>query len=200
MDCSETSFDMAVGYFLGQIGRWWFGRNIPGVPKDWILNGWPMISQAPNSKIVLGARIVLTSWSRYTALGVAHPVILRTLAPGAEIVIGDDTGLSGTTICAQTSVRVGARCLFGADVTIVDTDFHPIAPQERRFKPLSASESRPVVIEDNVFIGGSSMILKGVTIGRNSVVGAGSIVTRSIPENVIAAGNPCRVVREIEAP
>lgn len=71
---------------------------------------------------------------------------------------------------------------------------HPIHPSQRKD---GAQFSIPVKIEDNVWIGSGVIILPGVTIGKNSVVGAGSIVTKSIPENVVAVGNPCRVLREI---
>ena len=63
---------------------------------------------------------------------------------------------------------------------------------------LCRTVARPVKIEDGVWIGGGAILLPGVTIGRNSVIGAGSVVTRSIPENVVAVGNPCRVIKTIE--
>lgn len=188
---------MGLTRISSTLGRWWLSRRLGPLPRSLLLNGWPIIRKAPNSTIRFGERVVLTSDSRYTALGVAHPVILRTLAPGALIEIGADTGLSGATICSQTRVSIGRECLLGAGVTIVDTDFHPINAQGRRFQPLSAAKSRAVEIGDNVFIGGSCMILKGVKIGQNSVIGAGSVVTTDIPANVIAAGNPCRVLREL---
>ena len=94
------------------------------------------------------------------------------------------------------SVIIGDNCLIGADVTFTDTDFHPITPNNRRFSRVNVGV-KPVVIEDNVFIGTKSIILKGVTIGENSIIGAGSVVVNSIPKNVIAAGNPCRVIRDI---
>jgi acetyltransferase-like isoleucine patch superfamily enzyme len=85
-------------------------------------------------------------------------------------------------------------------VTITDTDFHPLDPAGRRYcKDDSRIRCAPVRLEDNVFVGAGSTILKGVTIGRNSVIGAGSIVTKSIPANVVAAGNPCRPIGKLAA-
>lgn len=78
----------------------------------------------------------------------------------------------------------------GANVTIMDSDQHTDDPR--------AGKDKPVRIEDNVWIGGGVTILKGVTIGRNSLIGAGSVVVKSIPENVIAAGNPCKVIRPLD--
>lgn len=194
----EGELILALGRILGIIGRWWFSWRLDQMPEKWNLNGWPIISRFPDSVIHFGNNLVLTSSSRYTALGVRQPVVIRTLARGAEIVIGANTGMSGCTICAQTSVRIGANCLIGSGVTIVDTDFHPLDPNNRRFQSLDKANSRPVVIEDNVFVGGASIILKGVRIGKDSVIGAGSIVTSDIPSGVVAGGNPCRVLRSLD--
>ena len=161
-------------------------------------HGKPIISKFEGSQIVLGDRCSFCSSSEYTALGVNHPVILRTLASHAHLSIGPDTGISGATICAARKVTIGANVLIGANVVICDTDFHPIRPEGRRYNsnPQEISVS-PVVIEDNVFIGTGAMVLKGVHIGKNSVIGAGSIVTKSIPENVVAAGNPAKVIETL---
>lgn len=160
--------------------------------------GMPVVSRVAGSSIELGPRVVLCSHPSFTALGVARPVVLRTLNASASICIGADVGISGGVICAAMSVRVGDRCLLGADVQITDTDFHALAPANRRFEKRPESiASAPVVIEDNVFLGAGVRVLKGVRIGRNSVVGAGSVVTRDIPSDVIAAGVPARVIRQL---
>jgi acetyltransferase-like isoleucine patch superfamily enzyme len=161
--------------------------------------GRPVIERAGQSRIVLGERVVLVSRTRWTALGVSRPVILRTLRPGARIRIGADSGLSGTTICAAVGVELGARVLVGADVLICDTDFHPVDAVPRRNVPESAADAAAVRIGDDVFIGARSVVLKGVEIGAGTVVGAGSVVSRSLPAGVVAAGNPCRVLRPLRA-
>jgi acetyltransferase-like isoleucine patch superfamily enzyme len=162
------------------------------------LHSLPIVTLARDSVIELGDKVVLCSENESTALGVSRPVILRTLRPGARIIIGNDVGLSGTVICAAVMVEIGADCLIGADVQIVDTDFHPVEPEGRTHcgDPARIAVA-PVTIGKNVFIGAGCKILKGVTIGENSVIGAGSIVTRDIPANVIAAGNPARVIRAV---
>jgi len=163
------------------------------------LNSMPIVTLAKDSVIEVGDKVVLCSESRSTELGISRPVILRTLRPGARITIGNNSGLSGTVICAAVEVVIGAECLFGANVTIVDTDFHAIKPQSRRFNVNPADiAASPVSIADNVFVGAGAMILKGVSIGKNSVVGAGSVVTKDVPENVVVAGNPAQVVKRIE--
>ena len=160
--------------------------------------GFPIISKAEGSDISIGNNVVLCSVSKFTELGVYHPVILRTLSKGAILHISDDTGMSGVTICAAKKVILGKSVLLGANVTIMDTDFHNINPENRRHNnDQKQIENKEVIIEDNVFIGANSIILKGAHIGKNSVIGAGSVVTGKIPENAIAAGNPAKVIRNI---
>jgi len=158
--------------------------------------GKPIISLHANSNISIGSRAVLCSTSKDTALGVNHPVILRTLNEKASIIVGDDTGVSGATICSSSKITIGKGCLLGANVSVIDTDFHPIKSLERRYDNKSII-SLPIQINDNVFIGYNTVVLKGVEIGKNSVIGANSVVVSDIPENSIAVGNPAKVVKEI---
>lgn len=161
-------------------------------------HGVPIVSMAKNSTIFIGDRAVICSDSRFTALGVNHPTVLRTLNAGAKIVIGNDCGISGGSICAVHLVHIGAECLLGANVSLSDTDFHPIAASRRRFaNNINEIPFSRVYIEDNVFIGMDSTILKGVHVGSNSVVGARSIVTRDVPPNTITAGNPSKTIKRL---
>ena len=179
----------ALAAILRLSNSWEFGSE----PQ---LYGAPVISSVPQSRIVLGERCVLISLSRYTALGVPHPCILRTLRPSAEILIGDDVGMSGASVCAALSVSIGHRVMLGSGAVVVDTDFHPVGIPGRRYLPSAEASAAAVTIEDDVFIGANSIVLKGVTIGRGSVVGAGSVVSRDVPAGVVAAGNPCRVLSD----
>lgn len=165
---------------------------------DTMFTGSPVLQVARFSHIRIGDKGSFISRSWATALGVNHPVVLRTLAEGACIDVGDRVGMSGGTICAARSVKIGNDCLFGANVTIVDTDFHHISPALRHDAVSCHADAQPVQIGDNVFVGTGAMILKGVTIGDNSVIGAGSVVCKDIPANVIAAGNPCKVIRSLD--
>lgn len=162
------------------------------------LYGIPIVSVAPQSLIAIGNNVVLTSQSKYTALGVNHAVVLRTLRPGAELRIGNDVGMSGGSVCVGASVWIGDGSLLGANVCIADTDFHSLAAANRRYvSNPSQIAVAPVRIGNNVFLGTGSIVLKGVSIGDNSVIGAGSVVVSNVPANVIAAGNPCRVIRPL---
>jgi len=166
------------------------------IGKNFIVYGLPIITLEKNSDIIMGNNIVLCSQSNRTALGVSKPVIIRTMKQGAVVNIGDDVGFSGVTICAMQKITIGSECLFGADVSVFDNDFHPLNPIDRRRSNKGIAVS-PVSIGNNVFIGTKAMIMKGVTIGNNSVIGAGSVVVSDIPDNVVAAGNPCKVIREL---
>jgi len=164
-----------------------------------VLYGIPILRSSSPSSIKLGRHVVLCSDSGATALGVNHPVVLETGIPGATLTIGDHVGISGASICAYSRIEIGSYCLLGANVMIVDTDFHPIEPENRRHSNINV-KTAPVVIEENVFLGTNSVVLKGVRIGKNSVIGANSVVVRDIPSNAIAAGNPCRVLRLLDSP
>ncbi len=161
------------------------------------LMGLPIVSRCDDSRIMIGDDVVLCSHSRWTALGVAHPVVLRTLRAGALLAIGRGTGISGGSFCAAVSIRIGERCLLGADVLIADTDFHALDPA-RRETGWDDIACAPIDIGDDVFIGARAVILKGVRIGDGAVVGAGAVVTRSVPAHAVVAGNPAAIVRSRE--
>jgi len=157
--------------------------------------GLPIVSLFQGSQIQIGAGSRLCSRSFGTALGITHPLVLRTLTSQAKISIGERVGISGGSICSAKKIQIGKGCLIGADVLIADTDFHPLRPSERHDSHKAFAEAKPVRIMENVFIGARVIILKGVTIGVGSVIGAGSVVTQDVPAGCIAAGNPCRVIR-----
>mgnify|MGYP005802652687 FL=1 len=124
---------------------------------------------------------------------------------GKNIHIGNNVIINmNCTFVDNKEITIGNYVLISSNVQIY-TSSHPVLPQERLiFKNTKGTGSffktfaLPVKIQDNVWIGGGCIILPGVTIGKNSVIGAGSVVTRSIPENSVAVGNPCRVIRQFD--
>jgi len=139
----------------------------------------------------------MQSSRRSNLAGSNRPCYISTLRAGAAIRIGHSCGFSGTAIEVAQSVQIGNHVMCGANSTITDTDWHAVDPVAR----LGAAEGRrgPVILEDNVWIGMGALVLKGVTIGESSVIGAGSVVTSSIPRNVLAAGQPARVIRSLRS-
>jgi len=115
---------------------------------------------------------------------------------GATLEIGDRSFINyGGSISAMSSVSIGADATIGPHCLILDNDFHELDPGRRNEMPAS----RPVVLEQNVWLGARVIVLPGVRIGKNSAIGAGSVVTKDIPPDVVAAGVPARVIRKLSA-
>lgn len=166
--------------------------------RDVSVIGRPFVRLAERESIRLGDRVVLNSRPDANTLEARGPVMLRTVLPGSRILVGPDTGMTSTTISAAGTIRIGARVLIGGGVVITDSDHHPVHPPAntpRRFASFPPPEEvHAVVIEDDVFIGAHSIVLKGVRIGAGAVVGAGSVVSRDVPAGSVVAGNPAVVV------
>jgi len=165
-----------------------------GVGRGLVSAGMPIIRRYRGARVVVGRRLHLVNCTSANLIGVNHPCTLGAYS-GATVIIGDDCGFSGTTISARKEIIIGNHVLVGANTIIADHDFHPLDHLRRRDpSDFGAIKTAPVRIEDDVFVGANVTILKGVTIGARSVIGAGSIVTRSVPEGTIWAGNPARMV------
>lgn len=114
----------------------------------------------------------------------------------AKIKIGDNVGMSNVTIFACESITIGDDVLLGGSVKIYDTDFHWLN-YDRRISEQGGA-TKPIIINNGAFIGAHTIILKGVTIGKKSIVGANSVVTKNIPEGEIWAGNPAKFIKYID--
>lgn len=171
------------------------------VSKSVVITGRLIMNIDKRSTVSIGDRVVLNSVVSKNSLEARGPVIIKSLSPSARITIGPESGITSSTISAVIDVSIGARVLIGSGCIITDSDHHVVRPQEgssRRHLGLPAAEPHHAVrIEDEVFIGARSIVLKGVTIGRGSVIGAGSVVSRDIAPNTIAAGNPCMPVGKV---
>jgi len=160
------------------------------------LHGRPIFRVHPvNARIRIGERFHAHSRSQGNAIGVFQPVIISAWAPGAQIEIADDVGMSGCSVTAEQHITIGKRVTIGAGVLIMDTDAHPLDP-EQRFRGVPA-RTAPVVIEEDVFVGARAIILKGVRLGKGAVVAAGAVVTKDVPCYTIVGGNPARQIGTI---
>lgn len=158
-----------------------------------ILNGRPYLHRQAGSRIALADGVCLNSSLRSNPLGCSQPVVLRTLRPGAEIILGRGAGLSGASVCAALRIHVGEGTFVGAGAMIFDNDFHsPVG--EWTWGAAAPDNPKPIIIGRGVFIGARAIILKGVTISDRAIVGAGAVVTKDVPTRQVVAGNPARLV------
>lgn len=162
------------------------------------LYGKPIIHKEPGSTIRMGKDVVLVSDSRTNTAGINHPVIIATHSNNAEIVLENNVGMSGVSINCVNQCIFKEGVMLGANVNVWDTDFHPIEPQQRIHQTsIMDAQNSPIILEKNVWVGANTTILKGVTIGENTVVGAMSLVNKVLPSNTVCAGNPARRVKDL---
>ena len=147
-------------------------------------------------KIALGDHVCLRSRTASNVL-LTRRCVLAATRDEAVLEIGDNVGISGATLVASTGIFVGPRTLIGAEAMIVDTDFHPLDPAQRRIHQTAGALSGPVHVGSDVFIGARALILKGVSIGDGAVVGAGAVVTKDVAPGAIVGGNPARVIGSV---
>ena len=152
--------------------------------------GLPYFYRKEDSVITIGNNCQFRSKMTSNLIGIRNCCIISTLQRNAVIKIADNCGFSGTIISATKSILIGKNVRCGANTTIIDSDWHL---DDKRSSP-----PKSIIIKDNVWLGYNVVVMKGVTIGENSVIGANSIITKDIPANVVAAGNPCKVIRELD--
>jgi acetyltransferase-like isoleucine patch superfamily enzyme len=157
--------------------------------KDGAFAGFPYINREKGSVMEIGEKCRFMSKTVGNFIGINHRCMLTTYTPNSQLIIGNNCGFSGTSIWCFDKITIGDNVKVGANVVIMDGDAHQDDPR--------AGENKPVVIEDNVWIGAGVTVLKGVTIGRNSLIGAGSVVVKDVPANMVAAGNPCKPVKAL---
>ena len=175
-----------------------FGKNLMVYNKVY-LTGYKQ------GKITIGDDFHLTSGDCINPICRNIRACIHRGSPNAVITIGHHVGMSSPCIWINQKLTIGNNVNIGGNCMILDTDVHQLDHLARRgHVNINANvngaeqmvQTAPVVIEDDVWIGANCQILKGVTIGARSVIGAGSVVTKSIPADCIAAGNPCRVIRQ----
>lgn len=172
-------------FYINNIGR----ENFTSI-------GVPLFDIKKLSIVKFGNDLVIVNIDKFATLG-RNNRCKFVVSENAKLIIGTKVGMSNTTIVATKSVVIGNNILIGGGVTIVDCDFHSLNPSHWH---TDADEknmiSLPVLIKNNVFIGMDSIILKGVTVGNNVVIAAGSVISKDIPDNQIWGGNPARFIRD----
>lgn len=161
--------------------------------------GFSVIYAMKNSSIMFnnleGGKINIFSHPFSNMIGLSQRCII-VAKNGGKIVINEGVCMSGCTIYSMESITIGRNTDIGSGCKIFDNDFHPLPYSERHpIERLDLLKKRPIVIGEGCFIGANSIVLKGTTLGKNVVVGAGSVVSGSFPDNVIIAGNPARIIK-----
>jgi len=156
--------------------------------------GFPFILN--KGKFIISDNVTINSRYRNNPIG-GSTFCSFWIKEGGELIIGKGTGISNSAFVTAKRIKIGENVFIGGDCKIYDTDFHSLDIKHRLKKPDTMVKSKEIIIGDNVFIGGSTIILKGVNIGNNSVIGAGSVVTKNIPPFEIWAGNPIRFIKKI---
>ncbi len=161
--------------------------------------GRPIVSICPGSNVIIRDGVVLISSSRRCSTANLYgPMRLTTSFPSARIEIGPRGGFNGTSLwCRSTSITIGSDAAFGPNVVIMDSPAHPTWPPTSRNDYPGTELDRPVTVGDRVWIGNGALIMPGVTIGDNAVVGARSVVTKDVPPNTLVAGVPAKVIRQL---
>jgi acetyltransferase-like isoleucine patch superfamily enzyme len=158
------------------------------------MKGYCIIFAFPKCDIKFLGRGVINSSFTSNMLGLYQRNII-VARYGGRIEIGDGFGISGSTIYSTASITIGKHATIGANCKIIDNDFHPLDSTQRKNNQIEHIKRAPIKIGDNCFIGMNSIILKGTTLGNNVVVGAGSVVHGTFPDNCIIAGNPAKIIK-----
>lgn len=161
------------------------------------------IRKHKDSKIIVGDNFVFSSGNCYNPLCRNLKGCIHT-SKKAKITIGNNVGISSAVIWCSDEINIGDNTLIGGDCILLDTDAHSLDFEMRKEKKIVRdgltldsilAKKAPIVIENDVLIGTRCIILKGVTIGARSVIAAGSVVSKSIPNDCIAGGNPCKIIK-----
>jgi maltose O-acetyltransferase len=168
---------------LAVLNARWSLRTVDRVGDRVRLRGRPAVTN--KGRMTIGRRVQLVSTIATLEL---------VSDPGGLLEIGEATLVNfGCSLVATQLVQIGADCHIGPYTMMLDNEFHRVEPERRLERP----PSKPIIVEDNVWIGARSMLMPGVTIGRDSCVGAGSIVTSDVPPRTLVAGIPARAIREL---
>ena len=186
----------------------WLFFKLKGVllGKNFKVYNRVFLKKTPNSKMIIGDNFTFTSGNGLNPI-TSNTIGELRLDDQAELIIGDNCGMSSAVLWAYKSITIGNNVLIGGGCLIMDSDRHSIDYRIRNGNirdekgkkiDTQSAKTAPIVIEDDVLIGARVIILKGVKIGARSIIGAGSVVTKDIPSDVIAGGNPCKVIQSIK--
>lgn len=162
------------------------------------IKGKPVVEISKGASIILGQNVTLNSRNYSYHASMHSPVKLMADRKEAVIEIGRNTRVNGACLHAYNRIQIGENCLIAANVQIIDANGHELSFDNVVNRINTSSCGKPIVIEDNVWIGLNAVILPGVKVGRGSVIGANTVVSTDVPPMVIFSGNPGRVVKQAD--
>lgn len=165
------------------------------IQGDIYIRGKPIIDIKDKANLYIGDGVTLNSKNHGYHINMHSPVKLLADNDNATIKIGNKTRIYGTCLHAQESISIGENCLIAANCQIMDCNGHDNSFHNVANRINTSGSTRPVIIEDNVWIGANSIILPGVKIGSGSIISANSVVLKNIPPMVVAGGNPAKVIK-----
>ena len=197
-------FTMVRSIFFQYINRLWF--YIIGVKYGRNMRVFNKIYISGKGNIIIGDDFIFTSGANVNPLCRNIRGTMHVPYKHSKILIGNRVGISSACLWAHESITIGNDVNIGGDCLIMDNDAHPQDYRKRRSDYLKRVgwdlyskelSSKPIIIDDDVWIGARCQILKGVHIGARSIIAAGSVVTKDVPSDVVAGGIPCKVIKPI---
>lgn len=158
------------------------------IGKNSFISGFPWFYRKKGGSIILGNNVTIHSKRKYNTL-ITNPASISVITPEAVVELKDHSGISGCKIVCSNRVTIGEYSIIGPDTIIYDTKTH-IYKEDTGWSSYHLCPVQPVTIGKRCFIGMRCIILKGVTIGDDCVVSAGTIITKDIPPGHLASGNP----------
>jgi len=172
-----------------------FKLNGAKIGKNIIIRGIPYVWN--KGYLEIGDNVVINA--KYLANPIGGSGVLSLLVKkGARLIIDDGVGISNSAIVCWNNIYIGKNVKIGGNCQIYDTDFHSLHLNERLLTPEPGIKTLPIRIGDGAFIGANVIILKGVIIGNESVIGAGAVVTENIPDFEVWAGNPATFIKKLK--
>ena len=177
-------------------GRVLFIINGIRLPKRMDIRGVMKVHVTRRGIVKIGKNLTINSGKNQNIIGRQQKT---TFWVEGKLIIGDNVGISAVALICNHEIKIGNNVTIGGNTVIYDTDFHSLDSSIRKNKSEDKKNAKwgMVTINNNVFIGAHSTILKGVTIGENSIIGACSVITKDLPANEVWAGNPARLIKKL---
>jgi acetyltransferase-like isoleucine patch superfamily enzyme len=185
---------MVIKQYDNLLGKIMFKLNGVKFKEKLTVNGFAFLDINRKGNCQIGTGCSFNSRIFYNPIGRNQKCML-VVGDGAVLTIGNNVGISSSAIICYSSITIGNNVKIGGNTVVYDSDFHTLDFLERRSSGSDKPNMKPVVIEDDVFIGSHVTILKGVTIGSAAIVAAGSVVSKNIPQGEIWGGNPAQKIK-----